>query len=437
MAYKRRDAGGGREMYGNYMISGGYPHKVYSPKGDKPGNKTEMRLFCAVDPSGEFSPQVVVADEPTEGISDSFHSRECVAWLGSKKMQFVTETSDFPATKISPARLFFNSIGELVEQEGKKKFAEWAGWLEWEGGLQLPLCKMMVQGILLMLNGEQFLDKRGKPSGMVPVVLVMQRSATVDMEANLTTPLDENEPLSAENSAMGDITSPAGGHVLSIQMFHNKDKRARYSVGAKTDAKGKVLPPMPINEDYVRAQFVPWDKLLRVETAKWQIDRLAETFDPASVDYVFSKDSDYAKLIPEHCKGSFNELYEPSSHPSAAVPKHKAPSREADDAGDEAPAWENAPAEGVDEVDAEAVDAGLVGVPADEEAPAGDWSAAPAPSTAKAVQGRTAAQPPARAAAPKTAPAKAGAGKVASDNPVLRAILAEKEKQLAAKGGKV
>ena len=126
MAYKRRDAGGGREMYGNYMISGGYPHKVYSPKGDKPGNKTEMRLFCAVDPSGEFSPQVVVADEPTEGISDSFHSRECVAWLGSKKMQFVTETSDFPATKISPARLFFNSIGELVEQEGKKKFAEHA-----------------------------------------------------------------------------------------------------------------------------------------------------------------------------------------------------------------------------------------------------------------------------------------------------------------------
>jgi len=300
MAYKRKDAGGGgREAFGNYAINSQYTHRLYTPKSDDPGKTTDIKVFCSVDPAdGVMMPQVVSVDgDPLEGISDAFHAAEFVSFLGEKKYQFITDTSDFTDKHESPTKLFCNKLKQFVEEEGKKREPDWYTWLEWGGGAQMPTCVMMMQGVLIKHNGEICKDKSGRPAQIAPILMVMSRSATSTLEDKLVGAVDSTKPISADNSIIGDITSPQKGRVTVIDSFLNNEGRKRYDVRA-----GEVFP---LDEQYVKATFVPWDKLLRVETAEWQIKRLVETFDSRSVDMAISSDPDYGPLVPENVRGAF------------------------------------------------------------------------------------------------------------------------------------
>ena len=299
MSYARKDAGGGREAFGNFTVLSQHPHRVYSPKSSTAGKLTEIKLFCAVDTDGEFIPQVVPVDgDPMEGISDAFHAVEYVSFLGSRKFQFVTDTTDFP-DKDSPSKIFYNKLGTFVKEEGSKARPEWAEWLKWGGQASLPLCVMMAQGVLIKLDGEACTDKNtGAVIQIAPIIMAFQRSATMDMENKLIQILDKSQPLSALNSEMGDITTPETGRTVLVDSFLNAESRKRYTVRAGE--------PVKLADKYVKETFVPWDNLLRVESAAWQIARLCESFDSASVDYAFRSDPEYAQFIPEHVKGAFD-----------------------------------------------------------------------------------------------------------------------------------
>ena len=320
MAYKRRDAGGGaREAYGNYAISSKYTHRLYTPKSDEAGKITELKMFCSVDPvDGILLPQVVPVDgDPLEGISDAFHAAEFVSFLGTKKCQFITDTTDFPEKIDSPTRLFYNKIKEFIENEGKKKRPDWTDWFEWGGGAQLPSCVMMVQGVLIRLNGEPCKDRKGKPGHIAPIVLVLNRSATMDLETKLTTKVDSTQPISTSNSTIGDITSSKEGRSIVIDSYINSDGGKRYKVDAS-----KISP---LDEQYVKASFIQWGDLLRKENASWQINRLVETFDAASVDLAISSDPEYGPLVPVNVRGAFegkvfipNPAIPPEVHPEVA-----------------------------------------------------------------------------------------------------------------------
>lgn len=301
MAYKRKDAGGGsREAFGNFVIQSQYMHRVYTPKSSDPGKTTDIRVLCSVDPTdGAFMPQVAAVDgDPLEGISDAFHATEFVNFLGTKKYQMVTETTDFEDKLESPTRMFYNNIKKFVEEEGKKREPEWAEWIEWGGAAQLPAYVMMMQGVLIKHNGDICKDKQGRQVQIAPVVLVLNRSATTAMEDALTKPVDETQPISADNSVLGDITSPANGHVLVVDSLINAEGRKRYTV-----SRGDLCP---LDEAYIKATYVPWDKLLKRETASWQIHRLIETFDARSVDMALGDDPDYGPLLPPTAKGAFS-----------------------------------------------------------------------------------------------------------------------------------
>ena len=322
MAYKRKDAGGGgREAFGNYAINSQYMHRLYTPKSDDPGKTTEIKVFSSVDPvDGTIMPQVAAVDgDPLEGISDAFHAAEFVSFLGEKKYQFVTDTSDFLDKNDSPTRLFYNKLKQFVEEEGKKREPDWYDWLEWGGGAQLPNCVMMLQGVLIKHNGEVCKDKSGRPAQIAPVLMVLSRSATTCLEDKLVRVVDEAQPISALNSEIGDITSPANGKLLVIDSFNNSEGRKRYDVRA-----GDLCA---VDEQYVKATFVPWDKLLRIETAAWQIKRLVETFDPRSVDMTISSDPDYGPLVPENVRGSFTgkTFVQPAAPPAQQEVQQAAP----------------------------------------------------------------------------------------------------------------
>lgn len=324
MAYSRKDTKSNREAYGNYMLASSYSHRVYNPKAKAGDKRTEIRVLPAYDEaSGQFMPQVVPVDGlAIEGIGDSFHSCEQVSMLGTRKYQYVTETSDFP-DKISPTKMFFNAIQNFVKDNGRKANQEWADWCGKTGGLSLPSHKMMMQGLLYKHDGASLLDKQGNRTTML-VVLSVQRSATMDIEAKLTTVVGPGD-LSTQNSIMGDITSPASGKPLIIEGYLNGEGKERYRAFAADNI-------YPLSEEYCAKSFVPWDKLLRVETAAWQIARLLETFDAESVDYAFGKDADYAKFIPEQARGAFWHKADPTK--VSQYTKTSAPNQAVEDDGD-------------------------------------------------------------------------------------------------------
>jgi hypothetical protein len=324
MAYNRKDAGGAREFYGNFLVNSQYSHKVYHAKSSAPEKATEFRPFASMHDDGSMAEQVAVVDgNPINGISDAFHCKEVVNWLGTKAYQMVTDTSDFP-NKPSPTTIFYRKIQEFVEEEGKKARPEWAKWAEDRGPLKLPECKMLIQGVLLALDGAPCKDKAGNPVAITPVILILPKSATSSLEKSLVAPVDTSKPLSANNSVIGDITSPLNGHTIKLSIYKSADSFTKYNV-----VRGS---PYPVPEDYMRKLVVNWNKLLRLETAAWQIARLVETFDAASVDYAFREDPDYGVFIPKIAQGAFEGRATvvvddiPYKHPAPAPqPVYQAP----------------------------------------------------------------------------------------------------------------
>jgi hypothetical protein len=156
---------------------------------------------------------------------------------------------------------------------------------------------MLIQGVLLALDGAPCKDKAGNAVAICPVILILPKSATSSLEKSLVAPVDTSKPLSASNSVIGDITSPLNGYTIKLSIYKSADSFTKYNV-----ARGN---PYPVPEDYMRKLVVNWNKLLRLETAAWQIARLMETFDAASVDYAFREDPDYGVFIPKIAQGAF------------------------------------------------------------------------------------------------------------------------------------
>jgi hypothetical protein len=332
MAYARKDAGGAREFYGNFLINSQYSHKVYHAKSSAPEKATEFRPFASLHDDGSLAEQVAQVDgNPINGISDAFHCKEVVNWLGTKAYQMITDTSDFP-TKMSPTTLFYRKIKEFVENEGKKARPEWSKWAEDRGALKLPECKMLIQGVLLSLDGAPMKDKAGNTVAVAPTALILPKSATSSLEKGLTSPVDQSKAISADNSQIGDVTSPLRGYTIKLSIYKSADSFTKYNV-----LRGN---PYPVPEDYMRKMVVPWSKLLRLETAAWQIARLVETFDAASVEYAFNEDPDYGVFIPKIAQGAFfgkkttvvvdDIPYAHTPKPGASQPVYQAPVRSAE-----------------------------------------------------------------------------------------------------------
>jgi len=201
-----------------------------------------------------------------------------------------------------------------VKEEGAAKRREWAEWIDKKKNcLSNPSSLMMMQGMIVAQDGDLLRTKNDEIREVGPCVLVLSRSATTDMEKKLTDRVDMSKPISTDNSILGDITTPGKGTSLLISKFRNAEGKDRYEVMRGS----RILDFAP---DYVASAWIPWDKLLRKETAAWQIRKLMETFDPESVDYVFSEDSDYAPLVPNTAKGSYARSQQKSMVVSPGMP---------------------------------------------------------------------------------------------------------------------
>ena len=307
----------------SFIVRPEYKHQTYdvSTKGH-----TVFRIFPSPIEGkvGEFDPQIVPVDEePLSGLSNSFAELEIVGWFGKDKLSFVTTCSDVNGEEnLSPAALFYNMIDDFVKSEtNKAKVGDevnkalyvWSPWFAKKGIASRPQSRMLLQGILIEHGGEPCKNKDGKIEVRVPVVLCLNKSATIDMEDKLVTKLEAAEDISAVNSKMGDITSLSGGHAIRVSSYRTPENQIRYSVekNYSLDNAGKpvINPPVTLDPSMVLSHFVPWENLLNIRDAKWQVDKIIEQFGPEAADYALGDDPVYGPMLPPSVAGSFERVF--------------------------------------------------------------------------------------------------------------------------------
>jgi len=279
-----------------------------------------FRVFPGVAEGGVMTPQIVPVDgEPAEGLGDSFAELEVVSFLGKDKLTFITQPSDVDLTEfVSPCRMFYNVLEDFIEKEtnkatSKEGFSDaltvWKPWFAFKGIASLPSVNMLLQGILVEHGGVPCTNKKGAVCPKYPVVLYMSKSATDYMESKLTTKLVANEDISADNSEMGDITSLDKGSCIKISSYENAEKRTRYKVERLTDTQGNPLISK-LDPNMVLSHFKPWEELLDIQSAAWQINKLVEQFGPEAVDYAFREDALYGPMLPKEVAGTYARTFE-------------------------------------------------------------------------------------------------------------------------------
>ena len=348
MAFLKKRAGYAKR---DFLIRSEYKHWV---RGVSSKGHTVFRVFPSPLDQG-FAPQIVPVDgDPMEGLSDSFAEVELAAWFGDEKITFISTCSDVDSSEyVSPALMLYNKVDEYCKQEAKnaasgKPFGAalpvWNPWFDKKGKISLPQTRMLLQGVLIEYAGKPCVNKDNAVVPMVPVVLYLGRSATRDMEDGLTAKLDVSSDISAENSVIGDITGVDTGCAIRIYSFKNKEGAIRYAVQPDFDiaADGRtrvVKPPVPLDPNMVLSHFVPWEQLLDIHDAAWQIDKLVGLFGPEAVDFAMGTDSMYGSMLPEGVAGSFaasplagmvtpqpmGQAQQPQAQPQYAAPAAQQP----------------------------------------------------------------------------------------------------------------
>ena len=338
MAFLKRRAGFKKT---SFIVKPEYKHQAYSVSSK---GHTVFRIFPAPTEGGGFDPQIVPVDgDPLEGLGNSFAEVETVSWFGKDKLSFITTCSDVDGEEnISPCLMFYNVVGDFVKAEGKKAvkglpfnkaLTIWSGWFGDQKGIaSLPQTRMLLQGVLIEHAGEPCTNKAGAIAAKVPIVLELNRSATISLEDGLVTKANAAEDLSATNCKIGDITSLEGGKAIKVYSYKNKEKQTRYAVDTNKLTDGTDAPAVPLKETLVLSHFVPWEDLLNIQPASWQIEKLVEQFGPEATDFALRDDATYSAMLPEGVAGSFDRAFgeQPTTtvnkQPTSAAPQTVEPS---------------------------------------------------------------------------------------------------------------
>jgi hypothetical protein len=395
MAFFRKSASSEKKTH---VTKDGHNHLFYSPTGK---GFSDIRIFPAPVADGTFQPQIVPVDgDPLSGLSDSFCEVELVSWFGENKETFITSCSDVEDGIPSPTRILYNAVSDFVESETQKIVQQGAGMPHpalphWNKAVKsktstvsLPSTRMLFQCALLQHQGKPCVDKKGAAIVRMPVIYCLNRSATRALEEMLIEKIDTAADISAQNSVIGDITDIQNGAIVRVEQYINSDNQKRYKVTNTTQI-------YPLDPNQIRSMFVPWENLLAINTAQWQIDKLVKCVGPEMVDYALSNNMHYGEMVPAEVRGAFERAFGGFQNPGmtatqGAIPPQVPPPQQVAQAPapqQVAPAPQGvAPAPAPQQVAPAPAPQGVAPAPAPAPAPQG---VAPAP--APAPQGGTSA----------------------------------------------
>lgn len=179
--------------------------------------------------------------------------------------------------------------------------------------ITLDKMALMFQALVLHINGRNnqtgqqnartdLVDAEGRLLPLYALCCVTGSSATA-LEEALIMPADRRVPPDAQtNNTFGPLAE-LNGNMLWLNPI--QDSRGYWQLDPSVQpagAQGWTPTPYPLDENFVRATWIPWSQLLNPLTADQQFDLLAEQFSAEAVNYVLGTDSRLGVEIPERIR---------------------------------------------------------------------------------------------------------------------------------------
>jgi hypothetical protein len=283
----------------------GSNHSTYTPS-----SKCQIifRIWPEMDSDGNPIPQ----RDQYGSLTEFAEVKPVVKFLGegSSKLTFVTEVQgggESPFDKLSM------TIRSAIKNNAQHVLPEWREWISKEKKdkvLDTAKDCLFLQGSLIYYpQGEQkegqfFLDAQGNVSPKHPVLLLgtpSLQTALLDF-CNEEIPGYQDPNDIGTRYTCGHITDPALGYPIVIQYVPQTRQSFSHYKMEKYDK------PLPLDVNMLRAEWRPFDRLIKIPTRAEQMEWLKQAFPntpgPETLDYIFGNTAD-AQYLPENYRGAW------------------------------------------------------------------------------------------------------------------------------------
>lgn len=280
----------------DFILANGCRHFRYSL--NKEG-ETEIRVVPSFT-DGVPDPILNPGNGPTifEALSGAIGIADVAFFLGPGKAHMICPS--YPGEKRGPVHTLVYTILDAAENDPKGCDDKWLRWCgkgadRPKNVMARPSQVMMMQGYLMKHKGRPCVDKEGNEVVRSPVLLILNRSATNDMEEKLSTPMDDNGAWGANNNLLGDFTSLEAGRVLRFSPYqkeHNNREQTWY--------RADLAEEYPLTIDEAISVWKPWPQVVNcapslAEVGIW----LMKAFDASTVVKIFENHPTYCECITD------------------------------------------------------------------------------------------------------------------------------------------
>jgi len=205
---------------------------------------------------------------------------------------------------------------------GRWKDGYWQSW--WKVNTSFPFEAILVQCRVKMIAGNLIVDSTsGQPTWLDRAVLMLPKEVVPEFFPNLKTRYHTTEPLTPENSQIGDPMTWAGGYLSEIEKVSRGSgsgpMSVKYRMGPVRDDRDpdRKIVREPLDPALAQQLWVPWENILKKPVVEDVIEHLADTFTWQAVAFAL-RGSKYQDLVPEqHLEDSLGILPVGASPPVA------------------------------------------------------------------------------------------------------------------------
>lgn len=292
-----------------------------------------LRIVPGYDKTtGEIYPQNINVNEFSmdagydDYLSDTFITASVVSGFGTNRQTFITSYA--PGSTDAQRYGGDTVINQFVKNvtnsvlnadKGKRtKFQvtdDMRQWCAKDGPIKFPRQALLFQALVFKRNGldtqdankQPLLDENGNVLPLYHVVAVDGKQTLLEVMKALVEPANPGLPLNpATNSKFGPMAE-LDGNILYLNAVQDPTTGARMLRPSVQDpsTKGWTPTPFPLDEETVKALWVPWDDLLQYMTAQEQCMFLAQEFGSDSVNYFIGTDPMFNGLeLPAEIKNA-------------------------------------------------------------------------------------------------------------------------------------
>lgn len=267
--------------------------------------------------------------DPEDYLSGTFCKATVISKFGDIKSPFITDYEPGSPDERqwggnTVIHAFTRAINNATSKQNKriafllKPIDEWYTWVGISRDARLSFDKtaLLMQALVFTLNGrdntdldtgEPMLDEDGDIQPLFTVLALDHKTSIRNLEQALVEPLDPGKPLdAATNNKYGAMAEMTGRKLYLNTYVDSQSGFAALRPSVQAAGAGWTPVEFDLDEDTVKALWVPWGKLLKYMTAREQLLLCAQEFGADTVNYVIGSDPYFRELeIPEEikCKG--------------------------------------------------------------------------------------------------------------------------------------